>query len=140
MNDSKLMKVYDIRPTISGFARIAPSLPDGKGGDSRKAAIINSSLKTKEIKILEGIISRIYWVGQGGTWPMFELTAEDGETSQWPIEGDEGFFQIGRRARIHYYVYTFTDDEVAKHVSEGWNADFLREERTKVVEIHVQWP
>lgn len=139
MDNTRFRKVYDIRPNVSGFARIAPPLPDGKGGNSRKTALINSFLKTKAIQILEGTISRIYWGSQGRTWPMFELTTDDGETSQWTREGDEDLYRLGQRARIHYYVHALSNHEVSKRVSEGWNPDFVREKRTEVVEIHLAW-
>ena len=138
MNQPIFKKVYDVRPPVSGFARIAPPLPGGKRGNSCKAALIESHLNTKEIQILQGSISRLYWSGQGDTWPMFELTTDAGQTSQWERQGDESLYRIGQKALVYYYIDRLTEDEVAKRVSEGWSADYAREARTKVVEIHLE--
>ena len=140
MDESGFIKVYDIRPAVSGFARIASPLPSSKGGSAYKASLVDSFLKTKSIQILEGTISRVYWSGQGDTWPMFEMKTDEGETFNWERKGDEDLYQIGHRVRIHYFVYVFSDEEISKRISQGWNPKFVAKEKIKVVEIHVQRP
>jgi len=77
---------------------------------------------------------------QGDTWPMLEMKTDEGEAFSWERKRDEDLCQVGHRVRIHYFVYVFTDEEIAKRVSKGWNPEFVAKERIKVVEIHVQRP
>jgi len=49
---------------------------------------------------------------------MFDMKTDESESFKWERKGDGNLYQVGHRVRIHYFIYVFTDEKIAKHLSQ----------------------
>jgi hypothetical protein len=107
-----LKQVFDLRSATDYVAAVQRATLETEDGLVPEPALYGSAAwwaaieeGTIPVRQVEGTIARVFMSGHND-WPEFEMDSE-GRRTRWTREGDDDFYEVGRRVRVDYVEQRF---------------------------------